>query len=173
VRTLANARVLSRAALGLVSSLVPVVRLAAGTRAVLRAGSDRVLVLSGSRNDATFGRADGHRLSGSSHERLLGPIAGSLRRYMDDGPVQLDRMSTSFERSLRQRGGRVAATSSGYFGDSGVGATAYLFLEPNSHRRVIRSEEDYRCYVESRQVLRSASRPTINDGSFCMSGSIG
>jgi hypothetical protein len=106
------------------------------------------------------------------HERLLGPIAGSLQRYRNDG-LQLDRMSTSFERRLRQRGGRVAVTSSGYFGDSGVGATAYLFLEANSHGRLIRSEEDYRCYVQSRQVLRSSPRATINDGSFCMSGSMG
>jgi hypothetical protein len=107
------------------------------------------------------------------HEQLLGRDLPSCIAA-SDGEPRLDRIGARFVRRLSAGRGRVVATMNGLVGDSGMGSTAaYLLLRGASHRRLIASEAAYRSACASRAVVRAVSRPTISDGSFCMSGFLG
>jgi hypothetical protein len=107
------------------------------------------------------------------HEQLLGrSVAGCVAGLRGEEALHLDGLDVETGWRLRKWGGRVAATSSGIIGDSGTGGSAYLFLEPESHGRLIQSEKKYRQYVQSRQVQRCVARRTISSGDFCMGGNL-
>jgi hypothetical protein len=108
------------------------------------------------------------------HERLLGrgigaclPEAGGL------DAVDLSQAKPAFDRCLRVGNGRIRATMAGILGDSGIGATAYLFVDPRSQRRLTRSEADYLAAVRSRQVLRCVRRVTVSEGTSCVAVNLG
>jgi hypothetical protein len=108
------------------------------------------------------------------HELMLGKTIGEcVLTLARTGALDLSGLSAESEWRMRTLGGRIAATSTGIVGDSGTGGTAYLFLEPESHERVIQSEPHYRSYVTSRQVLRCVARNTVGSGDFCMAGNLG
>ena len=108
------------------------------------------------------------------HESLLGRGIGDCMPAVDGaGSLDLDSMAPAFDRRLRMLGGRVAATSAGIVGDSGIGGTGYLSVGPASRRRLLTSEQDYLAFVESRQVARAVTRPTISEGFLCMAGNLG
>jgi hypothetical protein len=108
------------------------------------------------------------------HEELLGsPLGALIPEAADDGLLDLDRASPGFCQTLFERGGRVRATVGGVIGDSGIGSTAYLSVNPASAKRVALSEQDYRQFVENRQVFRAATRPTVSEGTFCFAGNLG
>lgn len=107
------------------------------------------------------------------HEQLLGrSVSGCVAGLRGGEALNLDGLDVEAGWRLKTRGGRIAATSSGIIGDSGTGGSAYLFLEPESHQRLIQSEEKYRQYVQSRQVQRCVTRQTISSGDFCMGGNL-
>ncbi len=108
------------------------------------------------------------------HESLLGRGLGDcMPEVASAGSLDLDRMAPPFDRRLRRLGGRVAATLAGIVGDSGVGGTGYLSAGPASRRRLLTSEQDYLAFVESRQVVRVVTRPTVSEGFLCMAGNLG
>ena len=108
------------------------------------------------------------------HESLLGRGIGDCMPAVDGaGSLDLDRMAPAFDRRLRMLGGRVAATSVGIVGDSGIGNTGYLSASPASRRRLLTCERDYLAFVESRQVARAGTRPTVSEGFLCMAGNLG
>jgi hypothetical protein len=61
----------------------------------------------------------------------------------------------------------------GIAGDSGIGVTAYLFVDAASQARLTRSEQDYLAAVSSRQVFRAVRRATITDGTTCVAVNLG
>lgn len=108
------------------------------------------------------------------HEELLGsPLGGLIPEAPDFEPLDLNRASPAFYQTLFERGGRVRATVGGVIGDSGIGSTAYLSVNPPSAKRVALSEERYGQFVENRQVFRAATRPTVSEGAFCFAGNLG
>ena len=109
------------------------------------------------------------------HQELLGrsPAACLAARIANNDEVDLNSASPSLERALLCGQGRVITTSIGVTGDSGAGSTGYFSLKPGSHKRLTRSEDHYRWAVESRQMLRVATRTTIADAGFCMTGGMG
>jgi hypothetical protein len=61
----------------------------------------------------------------------------------------------------------------GVLGDSGIGATGYLFVDAESQKRLTRSEPEYLAAVRSRQVLRAVRRTTISEGTSCIAVNLG
>ncbi|HVS39390.1 MAG TPA: hypothetical protein VMS17_27785 [Gemmataceae bacterium] len=73
-----------------------------------------------------------------------------------------------------ERGGRVLVAAAGIAGHSGMSSSLYfLSLEAASRTRLLRSEETYRRALPHHQVLRTATRPTLCDGAFCMALNVG
>ena len=108
------------------------------------------------------------------HESLLGRgLDACLPDAEGAASLDLDRMAPALDCRLRMRGGRVAATLAGIVGDSGVGSTGYLSVGPASRRRLLRSKQDYLAFVESHQLARAVTRPTVSEGFFCMAGNLG
>jgi len=105
------------------------------------------------------------------HERLLGQEAGAL--FAEDPEPETRFTTAVLDHQLRRHGARVRASMAGIVGDSGLGGSAYLLRDRWSQARVTVSEEFFRAVVESRQVLRSTTRPTIGDGTTCMAGNLG
>ena len=109
----------------------------------------------------------------AAHESLLGrAVAGCMPEPEASGSLDLDRAAPAFDRRLRTQGGRVVATLFGIVGDSGIGSTGYLSVGPSSRSRLLTSEQDYLAFVESRQVARAVTRPTVSEGFLCMAGNL-
>jgi hypothetical protein len=108
------------------------------------------------------------------HESLLGRgVAGCLPQQADFESLDLHAAEPGFDSRLRLWGGRVRATMAGVLGDSGIGATGYLFVDAESQERLTRSEADYLAAVRSRQVLRCVRRTTISEGTSCIAVNLG
>jgi hypothetical protein len=108
------------------------------------------------------------------HEQLLGKdLAGCLASIDDAGAFDVDHLEVQHDPVLRSRRGRVLMTSAGMVGDSGMGSAVYLFMQPNSHMRVTRSEAGYLAAVTSRQILRAVTRTTISPEAMTMSFNLG
>ena len=105
------------------------------------------------------------------HERLLGREAGEL--FEKDAEPDARFASPTFDHQLRRNGARVRATMASTVGDSGLDGSAYLNRDPESQARITVSEEFFHAAVESRQVLRAATRLTIGDSLTCMTGNLG
>ncbi|MDW8283751.1 MAG: hypothetical protein RMK29_18770 [Myxococcales bacterium] len=108
------------------------------------------------------------------HERLLGRGLGDLLDATGPcGRIDLSTLEDSFVRALTPTA-RVRLTLHGLCGDSGMGSpAAYLALRGDSRARLLRSEQDYRAYCTSRQVLRGVSCPTVTDSAFLMAPVLG
>lgn len=108
------------------------------------------------------------------HEALLGRATGEcLPQAPGSEPLDVHSVEPAFDRRLRLWGGQVRATMAGVVGDSGIGATGFLFVDAESQKRLTRSEADYLAAVGSRQVLRCVRRTTISEGTFCTGASLG
>lgn len=97
------------------------------------------------------------------HERLLGRSIGGLVDASPRNQLELDPARPALLTRLGARGGAVRATMAGELGDSGIGATAYLHIDEESRRRLLRSERFYRAAVESGEVLRAAPRDCVGE----------
>jgi hypothetical protein len=108
------------------------------------------------------------------HETLLGRAIGEcLPETLDFGSFDMHAAEPAFDRRLRLWGGQVRATMAGVLGDSGIGATGYLFVDAASQQRLTRSEAHYLAAVRSRQILRCARRTTISEGTSCIAVNLG
>lgn len=109
------------------------------------------------------------------HETLLGADVARVAAGQHDGmPADLRRAGAGFFRRLVRRGGRVVTTQLGGAGDHGMGASfGLLLLGGASHERLVASEARFRDAFTRRWLVRSATRPSIGDTSFCMSMSLG
>ena len=121
-------------------------------------------------NEAAFADADFVGL----HEALLGRTTGDcLPPATEPEALDLHSAAPGFDCRLRLWGGQVRATMAGVLGDSGIGATGYLFVDAASQKRLTRSEADYLAAVRSRQVLRCVRRTTISEGTSCIAVNLG
>jgi hypothetical protein len=75
--------------------------------------------------------------------------------------------------SVEERG-RVVITLNGLMGDSGMASPSYyLTLTGPSRDRLVASPQAYRSALVSREVIRTAPKPTITAGPFCMTTFLG
>ena len=90
-------------------------------------------------------------------------------------------VSTEVCRRLTADGAKVSLVFPGLRGDCGWGSPfgywgepmGFLLLNEHSHARLTSSEEKFRQYCCSRNILRVVSRPTISDASFSMTTFLG
>jgi hypothetical protein len=111
----------------------------------------------------------------AQHERMLGrsilecartcgELASGEQAYMTDEMLQL----------ALGGGGRIAVTQNGLVGDCGFGSNCWiLFLRGSRRDEVHRSEATYRMATASRAISQTVASPTISDGTFCMSYTLG
>ena len=105
------------------------------------------------------------------HERLLGRGLADCAAEADPDPGEA---GAEFFRRLDRGEGRVLVTAAGAAGHSGMGSSLYfLSLEGESRARLLASEETYRRALAHHQVVRTATRPTVCDGSYCMALNLG
>jgi hypothetical protein len=103
------------------------------------------------------------------HERWLGRGPGAAVAAVAPDDVELGRMSPRFVRHLLTGAGRVRLSLNGLAGDSGMASPRYyLQLAGPSRGRLLASASAYRAALQSREVVRSVRRVTLNDGRFCM-----
>jgi hypothetical protein len=109
------------------------------------------------------------------HETLLGRSLGEcLATRGGVEQVDLDQTSAAFFRKLGTGRGRVLVTAAGVAGDSGMGSSLYfLSLDATSRTRLLRTERAYRHTLETHQVMRAVTRPTVCDRAFCMALNLG
>jgi hypothetical protein len=108
------------------------------------------------------------------HETLLGRNAADCLPSAEAASLVDSRAAEpGFDCRLRRWGGRLRASMAGVLGDSGIGATGYLFIDAESQKRLTRSEATYLAAVRSRQVLRSVRRTTISEGTSCIAVNLG
>ena len=107
----------------------------------------------------------------SRHEKLLGrPVCSVLCDAAPGSGLDLGPVCNHLLSSLWSGQGRIAVTTSGSVGDSGMHSTRGLrFHEGRGTRqRLTASESDYRMAMRSRPVIRQAPCTTICHGSpFC------
>ena len=108
-----------------------------------------------------------------AYEDLLGWGVGDVLAEVGPDPVDLTWMTPGFERRLRSRPTRVRIAMAGVVGDSGIGASGYLFVAPQNRPRLLRDQAFYEAAVASRQLLRVAPSATLSDSTFCMAGNMG
>jgi hypothetical protein len=87
--------------------------------------------------------------------------------------LDLHAAEPGFDRRLRLWGGQLRVTMAGVLGDSGIGATGYLFVDAESQKRLTRSEAEYLAAVRSRQILRCVRRTTISEGTSFLAANLG
>jgi hypothetical protein len=110
------------------------------------------------------------------HEATLGkPIRGCVGEPPGGGSeLILDQASDHLIKAFAAGSGRIAVTSLGVAGDSGMGSTRYyLSLAGDSRNRLLEDPEFYRAFMESRALVRSPLRRTIGDGSWFMAYAAG
>ena len=105
------------------------------------------------------------------HDRFLGRTAAACIAALEDpGGLDLD----DADGPLLSRvgaGDRVAVTTTGLAGDSGmVSPTYYFTLRGPSRERLL---ADYATFRESRAVVRTVTRPTLSTGGFLMTPCVG
>src|SRR5690606_29926698 len=101
-----------------------------------------------------------------AYEDLLGRGVGDVLAELGPQPVDLTWMTPAFERRLRSRPARVRIAMAGVAGDSGIGASGYLFVAPQNRPRLLRDQAFYEAVVASRQLLRVAPSATLSDSTF-------
>lgn len=106
----------------------------------------------------------------SLHEQLLGrPV---LSGFVPLSP-EIDGDLSSILRWLTAGEGRVRVTQTGLYGDSGLGSPVGLFaLTGRSRERLVRSEQDYRTALSSREIVRGVAAPTLDPGRSFMAYSV-
>jgi hypothetical protein len=99
------------------------------------------------------------------HEQLLGKAVSQCIQDASPSSLNLEQITSGFVRRMEPSGGRVAFTSIGVAGESGMGGSHYLlFLEQKSRERLMESESQYRFALTNHQVMRSVTSNTIGSG---------
>lgn len=104
----------------------------------------------------------------SYHEKLLGKsVSTCLSGVPESGRVKLDEVTPDMVDFLAKNDAAVSVTSSGVFGDSGMGSPRLILAMRGTRReRMLESEESYRQAGSSREILRAVSRFTVSEGTF-------
>lgn len=106
-----------------------------------------------------------------AHERLLGR---SVTSCAAGNALRFEELSPELIGLLLAAQPRVALTSGGLYGDSGIDDPAYaLWLEGPSREALVRSQADYRLALHSREVLRCTTGPALGDGGYVCSANMG
>jgi hypothetical protein len=105
------------------------------------------------------------------HEQLLGRGLADCLAEAED--AVLDHLGLGFL-SRMSPGCAVRTTQLGTVGDCAMGdLSGYLFLSPESHRRLTASQREYLDAFRRRHVLRCAPRKTVADTTLCMAMCLG
>ncbi len=101
------------------------------------------------------------------HEQLLGRSVSASIQNASPSALNLDQITSGFVRRMEHGGGRVAFTSIGVAGESGMdGSYYFLVLDAKSRARLMISESQYRFSLTNHQVRRSVNCNTIGSGSL-------
>lgn len=103
------------------------------------------------------------------HDRALGQKLFDVLGSLSD--LEVERAAPRLLDAYTSDRGRVAATMTGLVGDSGMGASSYLYLSEGATRE--RFLADYEALGHSRAVRRAAPRLTVTDGAFLMTTHVG
>lgn len=108
------------------------------------------------------------------HERLIGRELRSLVGGAGGGTrLSLETVDDQLLTALELGRGRVAVTSNGIMGDSGMGLTRYpLYLQDENREALIWSEEDYDAYSGARNVRRCSPGYVLSSSRFLMTTSV-
>jgi len=86
----------------------------------------------------------------------------------------LEEMDIDFISKLEGGNGHVRVTLAGTLGHSGAGKGCFwVFRDGPSFARLTESEEKYRIFLRSDQMLRAVTRPTISTGNVCIGINLG
>jgi hypothetical protein len=105
------------------------------------------------------------------HAGLLGRTAAGALAAATPAACEIDRAAPGWLSALARGSGRVAVTSLGLVGDSGMRSTAYGLLLGGAAGA--RHRASYALTRTSREVLRGVQVPTISDGMFLMGAALG
>lgn len=104
------------------------------------------------------------------HEKLLGAaLPDCVARHGGYDELGLDEAGARLVEALRAGTGKVAVSSLGMAGDSGMGSTRYyLFQRGENRERLVGSHHDYEELINTRNVLRAVRRTSVSEGTFLM-----
>jgi hypothetical protein len=112
----------------------------------------------------------------AAHEDLLGRQVWTLvEPSAINGQVDLSAACGHLLQNIWMGNGRVLITLNGSVGDSGMysGRNLPIHKEPRTRGRLVRSEEDYRMALRSREVVRQVRSATVCHGSPIMTMFVG
>jgi hypothetical protein len=107
------------------------------------------------------------------HAAVLGRSLASIVTDERDWGIDLDGATPAMVQGLQSGSGRVAATVSGVYGDSGMFGGVGFLMHWVRDGKARYGEEQYRLAVGSREILRIVPRLTIRRASPFMSTSVG
>jgi hypothetical protein len=107
------------------------------------------------------------------HAGVLGRSVASIVSDPSEAPVDLDGATPPMLEGLRSGAGRVVATVSGIYGDSGMFAGVRFLMHWMRDGRPRYGEDQYRLAVSSRELLRVAARLNVRRAPPFMTTSVG
>ena len=110
-----------------------------------------------------------------AHDELLGATLSSVISRFSERSTRLYQTCAHLMHSLANGAGRVRVTFNGLVGDSGMGSPVGLLsgIQGDSRERFVRSHDDYRNAMSSREVLRTTLSTSIYHGTHCMATTLG
>ena len=110
----------------------------------------------------------------SLHEKLLGRSLGDCVNERFDNLLDTTTAKTKFFKNVSKRETRIAVSSLGVAGDSGIGhSIAFLRMDGTSRGALMSSESSYKYAMENHMVFRSPTAATISDGTWCSGLNLG
>ncbi len=110
----------------------------------------------------------------SVHEAFLGKPLHRCINAHTEGDLHVDDFDAHFLRNMQVPEARVAVSFAGAVGDSGMRTNVpRVFSRDATYERLVDTAQTYQTNVNTRHLLRAASRPSITNGASCMTMNIG
>ena len=117
-----------------------------------------------------FGRSDFFSL----HEQLLGRKLSDCVNERFDNLVDTTTAKTKFFKDVSQGEPRIAVSSLGLAGNSGIGhSIAFLRMDGTSRGGLMHSESSYQYAMQNHMVFRAPTAATVSDGTWCSGLNLG
>jgi len=116
------------------------------------------------------------------HERFLGKrLSSIISTRKETEKLSFKQIRAEYLKRFGNGNGKVRITFNGVIGDCAWGAPfglwgdpmGYLLLDDDSHRRLVKSESEYRSACTSRELFRVVNCPTISDATFSQTTFVG
>lgn len=109
------------------------------------------------------------------HEQLLGKKLAACIAAVEAAGEDLDftAMESRFFDHMHASDAKVAVSFAGIVGDAGAQYRFRFLHGGDTFDRLVETEHAYRLGMTTRQMIKAARRPSISDGTFCMTTNIG